>query len=424
MMNKIWLIIKREYLVRVRKRSFIIMTILGPLLMAGIIILPIYLAIQGNDERNIALYEENTSFSSKLENTDNLHFVKIPAEEVSIIKEDFTSSPYYALLFIKDEENFSLYSNQQVSLSIKEKIEDKITSIIQKQKLELAGIDLQVLEGSTTVIEVETIIIGEGGETSGNAEVSFGIAFMCGILIYMFIFMYGTMVMRGVIEEKTSRIVEVIISSVKPFQLMMGKILGIALVGLTQFMLWIVLTVIISSFAEVLFFDTTSITSESGEMGKEQSIIVSEFLKSLAGINIPQLLSAFVFYFLGGYLLYSALFAAVGSAVDAEADTQQFILPITIPLIISFILMQPVMDNPDGVLAYWASLIPFTSPIIMMVRLPFGVSNPELMISMVLLIVGFLATTSFAAKIYQTGILMYGKKASYKELWKWLTYKG
>jgi len=423
-MNKIWLIIKREYLVRVRKRSFIIMTILGPLLMAGIIILPTYLAMQGHDERTIALYEENTSFSSKLEDTDNLHFVKIPTEEVSIVKEDFTSSPYYALLFIKDSENFSLYSNQQVSLSIKEEIEDKITSIIQKQKLELAGIDLQVLEGSTTVIEVETIIIGEGGETSGNAEVSFGIAFMCGILIYMFIFMYGTMVMRGVIEEKTSRIVEVIISSVKPFQLMMGKILGIALVGLTQFMLWIVLTVIISSFAEVLFFDTTSITSESGEMGKEQSIIVSEFLKSLAGINIPQLLSAFVFYFLGGYLLYSALFAAVGSAVDAEADTQQFILPITIPLIISFILMQPVMDNPDGILAYWASLIPFTSPIIMMVRLPFGVSNTELMLSMALLIVGFLVTTSLAAKIYRTGILMYGKKASYKELWKWLTYKG
>ena len=423
-MNKIWLIIKREYLVRVRKRSFIIMTILGPLLMAGIIILPTYLAMQGHDERTIALYEENTSFSSKLEDTDNLHFVKIPAEEVSIVKEDFTSSPYYALLFIKDSENFSLYSNQQVSLSIKEEIEDKIAAIIQKQKLELAGIDLQILEGVTTAIEVETIIIGEEGETSGNAEVSFGIAFMCGILIYMFIFMYGTMVMRGVIEEKTSRIVEVIISSVKPFQLMMGKILGIALVGFTQFILWIVLTLIISSFAEVLFFDATTITTESVEMGKEQSVILSELLKSLAGINIPQLLSAFVFYFLGGYLLYSALFAAVGSAVDAEADTQQFILPITIPLIISFILMQPVMDNPDGVLAYWASLIPFTSPIIMMVRLPFGVSNAELILSMASLIVGFLVTTFLAAKIYRTGILMYGKKASYKELWKWLTYDG
>ncbi len=423
-MNKIWLIIKREYLVRVRKRSFIIMTILGPLLIAGIIILPTYLAMQGHDERIIALYEENTFFSSKLEDTDNLHFVKIPFEEVNIIKEDFSASSYYALLDIKDAENFALYSNQQVSLSVQSEIEGKLSDILQREKLKLAGIDLQILEGVTTQIEVKTIIIGEEGETTGNAEVSFGIGFMCGILIYMFIFMYGTMVMRGVIEEKTSRIVEVIISSVKPFQLMMGKILGVALVGLTQFMLWIILTIIISSFAEVLFFDMSAIAAENSEMGQEQSVIVSELLKSLAGINIAQLLISFVFYFLGGYLLYSALFAAVGSAVDAEADTQQFILPITIPLILSFILMQPVMNNPDGVLAYWLSLIPFTSPIIMMVRLPFGVSNAELILSMALLVVGFLATTSLAAKIYRTGILMYGKKASYKELWKWLTFKG
>ncbi|HJN64071.1 MAG TPA: ABC transporter permease [Flavobacteriales bacterium] len=423
-MNKIWLIIKREYLVRVRKRSFIIMTILGPLLIAGIIILPTYLAMQGHDERIIALYEENTFFSSKLEDTDNLHFVKIPFEEVNIIKEDFSASSYYALLDIKDAENFALYSNQQVSLSVQSEIEGKLSDILQREELKLAGIDLQILEGVTTQIEVKTIIIGEEGETTGNAEVSFGIGFMCGILIYMFIFMYGTMVMRGVIEEKTSRIVEVIISSVKPFQLMMGKILGVALVGLTQFMLWIILTIIISSFAEVLFFDMSAIAAENSEMGQEQSVIVSELLKSLAGINIAQLLISFVFYFLGGYLLYSALFAAVGSAVDAEADTQQFILPITIPLILSFILMQPVMNNPDGVLAYWLSLIPFTSPIIMMVRLPFGVSNAELILSMALLVVGFLATTSLAAKIYRTGILMYGKKASYKELWKWLTFKG
>ena len=422
-MNKIWLIIKREYLVRVRKRSFIIMTILGPLLMAGIIILPTYLAMQGHDKRTIALYEENIFFSSKLEDTDNLHFVKIPFEEVNIIKEDFAESPYYALLDIKDAKNFTLYSNQQVSLSVQNEIENKLSDIIQRQKLELAGIDLQILEGVTTEIEVETIIIGEEGETTGNAEVSFGISFMCGILIYMFIFMYGTMVMRGVIEEKTSRIVEVIISSVKPFQLMMGKILGVALVGLTQFMLWIILTIIISAFAEVLFFDMSAIATENSGMGQEQSVIVSELLKSLAGINIAQLLISFVFYFLGGYLLYSALFAAVGSAVDAEADTQQFILPITIPLILSFILMQPVMDNPDGVLAYWLSLIPFTSPIIMMVRLPFGVNNSELILSMALLVTGFLATTLFAAKIYRTGILMYGKKASYKELWKWITYR-
>ena len=240
----------------------------------------------------------------------------------------------------------------------------------------------------------------------------------------MFIFMYGTMVMRGVIEEKTSRIIEVIISSVKPFQLMMGKIIGIALVGLTQFMLWILLTLIISSFAEILFFDSSILAPDGIEKSQEQSVIFTETLKALSGINIPQLLIAFVFYFLGGYLLYSALFAAVGAAVDAEADTQQFIFPITIPLIASFILMQPVMDNPDGLLAYWTSLVPFTSPIIMMVRLHFGVSNTELLLSMSLLIIGFLTTTALAAKIYRTGILMYGKKASYKELWKWLTFKG
>ena len=400
------------------------MTILGPILMAAIIILPTYLAMQGHDERSIALFEENTSFYSSLKDSDDLNFVKIPFEELRFLKEDIGNSPYYALLDIKDDEKFALYSNQQVSLSIKKEIEDKISSILQHQKLKEAGIDLQILKESNTSVEVETIIIGEEGETTGNAEVSFGIAFMCGILIYMFIFMYGTMVMRGVIEEKTSRIVEVIISSVKPFQLMMGKIMGVALVGLTQFLLWILLTLIITSFAEILFFDASTIAVKTVEINKQQSVIFSEMLKAVAGINIPQLLIAFLFYFLGGYLLYSALFAAVGAAVDAEADTQQFILPITIPLIASFILMQPIIDNPDGVLAYWASLIPLTSPIIMMVRLPFGVSNTELMLSMALLVVGFLATTALAAKIYRTGILMYGKKASYNELWKLLTYKG
>mgnify|MGYP003952960331 CR=1 FL=1 len=422
-MRKIWLIIKREYLVRVRKRSFIVMTILGPLLMASVIILPTFLAMQGHDERFIALYEPNDFFSKQLTDTDNLHFVKIPSQEINTIKDDFNASPYYAILYINDVTDFTLYSNKQVSLSVEKEIENKLSDIMQREKLKQAGIDLQILKQTDTKIKLETIIIGDDGETSGNAEVSFGIGFISGILIYMFIFMYGTMVMRGVIEEKTSRIVEVIISSVKPFQLMMGKIVGVALVGLTQFLLWVVLTIIISSFAEILFFDMSSISSENMAIESEESVIVTGVLNSLSGINIPQLIFSFIFYFLGGYLLFSALFAAVGSAVDAEADTQQFILPITIPLIISFILIQPIMDNPDGTLAFWMSMVPFTSPVIMMVRLPFGVSNTELLISMILLIIGFIATTLLAAKIYRTGILMYGKKASYKELWKWLTYR-
>ena len=226
--------------------------------------------------------------------------------------------------------------------------------------------------------------------------------------------------MRGVIEEKTSRIVEVIISSVKPFQLMMGKILGVALVGLTQFILWILLTIIISTVAELTFLDTSSMAN--GMSTNEQSIILAQVASATGGINLTQIFLSFIFYFLAGYLMYSSLFAAVGSAVDAEADTQQFMLPITIPLIFSFILIQPIMENPDGTLAFWMSMIPFTSPVIMMVRLPFGVDSLELLLSMGILVGTFITTTWLAGRIYRTGILMYGKKASYKELWKWLRY--
>jgi ABC-2 type transport system permease protein len=271
-------------------------------------------------------------------------------------------------------------------------------------------------------VKIATKIISEDGNTSNSkAEASMGIGFICGILIYIFIFMYGTMVMRGVIEEKTSRIVEVIISSVKPFQLMMGKILGVALVGLTQFVLWILLTFVIATIAEFAFIDTSSMTTELNP--EQQSIILSQISSLTGGINLLQIFISFIFYFLAGYLMYSALFAAVGSAVDAEADTQQFVIPITIPLLLSFILMQPIMESPDGPLAFWMSIIPFTSPVIMMVRLPFGVANWELALSVGVLISSFILTTWLAGKIYRTGILMYGKKASYKELWKWLTFK-
>ena len=266
------------------------------------------------------------------------------------------------------------------------------------------------------------MLLHEGDTTSSSTEASIGIGFITGILIYMFIFMYGTMVMRGVIEEKTNRIVEIIISSVKPFQLMIGKILGVALVGLTQFILWVFLTILISSIAETMFVSSEEISNSINSA--DQSLIFNELTKLTGGIDLLLIFFSFLFYFLFGYLMYSALFAAVGSAVDAEADTQQFMLPITIPLIFSFILIQPIMDNPDGVLAFWMSIIPLTSPIIMMARLPFGVESWELIFSMLLLILGFICTTFIAGKIYRTGILMYGKKISYKELWKWLTYKG
>ena len=421
-MNKIFLIIKREYLVRVKKKSFIIMTILAPLLMAALIVAPVFLADQSQEKRLIAVTEIESSYAKEMTDSENIHFTIITKEEGDLMKNNISESPYYAILDIQDT-NFTLYGSQQIGLNVRKSIENQIETIIERNNLKQAGINIDILEKAKTNITIKTKIIdNEGKTTASTTEASIGIGFVTGILIYMFIFMYGTMVMRGVIEEKTNRIVEIIISSVKPFQLMMGKILGVALVGLTQFFLWVLLTVAISAIAEVMFLDTTELTNDVNSI--DQSAILAEFSKLTGGIDLVKIFISFIFFFLFGYLMYSSLFAAVGSAVDAEADTQQFVLPITIPLILAFILIQPVMDNPDGLLAFWLSIIPLTSPVIMMVRLPFGVDNWELILSMILLICGFILTTSLAAKIYRTGILMYGKKISYKELWKWLSYKG
>ena len=421
-MNKTFLIIKREFLVRVKKKSFIIMTLLAPILMAGLIIAPVLLTDNDNQERLIAVFEDNSNYSKKLEDSENIFFNLIDQNDAEKFKKDINASPFYALLEIYDS-NFTIFSSQQISLNLRKSISNQLENIIEKEKLKNSGIDIKLIESAKTKVNIETKLINAEGETiSSSTEASMGIGFITGILIYMFIFMYGTMVMRGVIEEKTNRIVEIIISSVKPFQLMIGKILGVALVGLTQFLLWIILTIIISTFAEILFIDTEEIVNSVNQ--PNQSVLIGELVRLTGGIDLLTIFISFIFYFLFGYLMYSSLFAAVGSAVDAEADTQQFMLPITMPLILSFILIQPVMDNPDGLLAFWLSMIPLTSPIIMMVRLPFGVENWEILISMSFLILGFIFTTGLAAKIYRTGILMYGKKISYKELWKWISYKG
>jgi ABC-2 type transport system permease protein len=421
-MNKTFLIIKREFLVRVKKKSFIIMTLLAPILMAGLIIAPVLLTDNDNQKRLIAVFEDNSSYSDKLEDSENISFNLVDQSEAAKFKKYINTSPFYALLEIYDS-NFTIFSSQQISLNLRKSITNQLENIIEKEKLKNSGIDIKLIESAKTKINIETKIIDDEGETtSSRTEASMGIGFITGILIYMFIFMYGTMVMRGVIEEKTNRIVEIIISSVKPFQLMIGKILGVALVGLTQFLLWIILTIIVSTFAEILFIDTDEIVKNMNQ--PNESVLIGELVKLTGGIDLITIFVSFIFYFLFGYLMYSSLFAAVGSAVDAESDTQQFMLPITMPLILSFILIQPVMDNPDGLLAFWLSMIPLTSPIIMMVRLPFGVENWEILISMSFLILGFIFTTGLAAKIYRTGILMYGKKITYKELWKWISYKG
>ena len=276
-------------------------------------------------------------------------------------------------------------------------------------------------KAKASVVVSNQIISKDGIGQKSKTELSMAIGFISGLLIYFFIFMYGTMVMRSIIEEKTNRIVEVIISSVKPFKLMMGKIIGVSLIGLTQFILWICLTSSLFFIAQAYFGNITEI--EATQETEIQSMML-EGLMYLNNINLVEILFAFLFYFLGGYLMYGSLFAAVGSAVDAEADSQQFILPVTIPLILSFILIQPIMESPDSSLAFWMSIIPLTSPIVMMVRIPFGVADWELLLSIIVLVGSFILSTKIAAKIYRTGILMYGKKINYKELWKWLRYKG
>ena len=422
-MSKVFLIIKREFLVRVKKKSFIIMTILAPILMASLIIVPVLLSDTDQQKRLIGVYDSNPyKLSLDLKDSENIHFTLLDDTEMNVFMNDPEQSNYYALLKM-DSSNFILYCSQQVGLSLRNSIENQLEKITERNKLKSAGINIEIIEEAKTDINIQTkIISSEGNTTSSSTEASIGIGFMTGILIYMFIFMYGTMVMRGVIEEKTNRIVEIIISSVKPFQLMIGKIMGVALVGLTQFFLWIVLTIFISSVAELFLIDSSEISNSLNTADK--SIVLQEVTRLTGGIDLVLIFISFIFYFLFGYLLYSSLFAAVGSAVDAEADTQQFMLPITIPLIFSFLLIQPVMDNPDGMLAFWLSIIPLTSPIIMMARLPFGVESWQLILSIIILVIGFIATTYLAAKIYRTGILMYGKKISYKELWKWITYKG
>lgn len=420
-MDKIWLIIKREYLIRIRKKSFIVMTLLGPILILLVMFLPIYLTNQTQTERTIAISEQDFDLFNKLENTDYINFIVIPNSIFSDLKIKFDNELYYALLEKKEDE-IILSSNKQVSLSVSNEIKSQIEKKIEQEKLIKLGIDISLLENAkTNVIISNQIISKDGTEQKSKTELSMAIGFISGLLIYIFIFMYGTMVMRSIIEEKTNRIVEVIISSVKPFKLMMGKIIGVSLIGLTQFILWICLTSLLFFVSQAYFVSITEV--ESTQEIEMQSMIL-EGLMYLNNINLVEILLAFLFYFLGGYLMYGSLFAAVGSAVDAEADSQQFILPVTVPLILSFILIQPIMENPDSSLAFWMSIFPLTSPIIMMVRIPFGVSDWELLVSILVLVGSFILSTKIAAKIYRTGILMYGKKINYKELWKWLRYKG
>ena len=455
-MNKISVIIKREYITRVRKKSFIIMTILAPLLMAAIVILPTVLMMnQKGDHKKIAVIEENTDlFKGVIKNTQDAEFVYLPNTSFDQLKDSIYKKVYYGVLYISPEvvtvpNAIQLISEKQPPIGLLEHIERSLEKEIEKQKLvayNIGNLD-EIMKNINTEVSVQTKKIDETGEVKETSTgIAMALAYIFGLLMYMLVFIFGSQVMRGVIEEKTSRVVEVIISSVKPVQLMIGKIVGIALVGLTQFLIWVFLTAGIATAAKSLIFDSGSSKTEimqsmpqnimSDNMaqgaaasvnGKDLSPELKEFSKMFdSALNQPWLLIlfAFIFYFITGYLLYASVFAAIGSAVDNETETQQFMLPVTIPIIIGLMVAMGTMQNPESPLAFWCSMIPLTSPIVMMARIPFGVPYWQIAVSMVLMIVTFLAFVWMAAKIYRTGILMYGKKTSWKEMWKWLRYSG
>lgn len=444
-MKNILLVLQREYLVRVKKKSFIIMTLLTPFLFVGFYAAIIFIAIGSTDTKTVEVLDESTLFANQFKETDELKFRYVTMSLDSAKagfkenKKGIDALVYIPIDVLDNPKNVRIYAEKNVSLDLKRDIEKTIERQIENIKLTEAGITRKIIEDARVNVRSETISLNEEGEKSSSSGAATVIGGICAFLIYISVFVYGTQVMRGVTEEKTSRIVEVIISSVKPYQLMMGKIIGVALVGLTQFVLWILLTILLTTAAGYAFKDqignnpqakmeevqkkmpTSSMGAAVASAGPENP--VSEVLAAVKSLNLPYIIACFLFYYLGGYLFYSALFGAVGAAVDNDADTQQFMLPITMPIVFSFIFAQMALRDPDGSLAFWTSMIPFTSPIVMMVRIPFGVPAWELALSMVLLVLGFMGTIWLASRIYRVGILMYGKKVSYKELGKWIFYK-
>ncbi len=452
-MNKINIIIKREYMTRVRKKSFIIMTILAPILMAALIIVPTLVMVnQDQDFKKIAVVEDNSDlFKGAIKNTDNMEFVYLDNVKVDDLKNSFEQAGYYGVLYISPElittpNAIELISKKQPPIAVLQHIENSLEKEIEKQKLMTYNIENldEIMKNVDTKVSVQTKKIGDAGEVKDTSTgIAMALAYIGGFLMYMLVFMFGSQVMRGVIEEKTSRVVEVIVSSVKPVQLMMGKIVGIALVGLTQFMIWIVLTIAITGVLKATVLkksDMTEVTQnmtknlmtqEQQEAAAAQPAQVNpdfaEFSKLFdSAMNQPWglFILSFIFYFVTGYLLYASIFAAIGSAVDNETETQQFMLPVTIPIILALMVAMGTMQNPESSLSFWCSIIPLTSPIVMMARIPFGVPAWQLAVSMALMVVTFILFVWMAAKIYRTGILMYGKKTSWKEMWKWLRYSG
>jgi ABC-2 type transport system permease protein len=463
-MSKIGLIIGREYLTRVRKKTFIIMTVLGPLIYAGIFIGIGFMAQTGDkgvSEIAVVEYDRNGQpvpdslqfFRNVIPDKDNIKFTYLNNVRLPDILKVFKETQYDGVLFLSQNlisgghnASVDFYYRKPPSTGLESHISKSVESYLFNNKLSTKNIspeDIQSMETNITLNRTDWK--NWPNKKQDATDMMRGIGYASGILIYMFIFMFGAQVMQGVFEEKSNRIIEVIISSVKPFQLMMGKVIGIGLIGLTQFAIWIILTFGITTVAQQIIFSQQKSAAVQMAVPKDimnnstdnmpavanlspaaggTSNMITNIIGQFKQANIFFVICAFIFYFIGGYLLYGSLFAAIGAAVDSQTDTQQFMFPITIPMVFGLIVAMNSFNNPSGAITIWCSIIPLTSPIVMMARIPFGVPFIQLITSALLLILTFVGSIWMAGKIYRTGILMYGKKASYKELWKWLRYKG
>lgn len=432
-MNKVFLVIQREYLARVKKKSFLLATILTPLIFPTIMGVFLWIAMgeeKGEALRIVEVVDENNLFFLESRDQYAFSFSNLSIEEG---KKQVQSGERYGFLYIpklnlESPSGIIYYAANNPSMSFISSIESGLKRRVEELRMHAAGIDPEVLEAYRTSVSIQAITLNNSGEEKmTDATINYGIGFFTGILIYIFIFAYGNQVMQGVIEEKSSRIIEILVSSIKPFELMLGKIIGIGAVGLTQFLIWIFLIAGVSTIV-LGYFGMQMPQQTAMEMANPEMMDLvnmdSDFPHILAvimEINFIQIALTFVFYFIGGYLLYGSFFAAIGAAVDTPSDAQQFVLPITIPLLIAYFgLFAFVLVDPTSNVSFWLSVIPLTSPIAMMGRASYGVPFFDLALSMSLLIIGFLMTTWIAAKIYKIGILMHGSKVTYKTLWKWI----
>lgn len=435
-MNKIGLIIKREYLRRVSKKSFILLTLFTPFLFAALVFVPLWLStIKGDEVRNVAIIDSTGKYAQLFENNESYHFIH--SDKTLDDYRQSNDKEIFAFLSITGDlldnpKAATLYSEKQVPVELSRLVNQTLSKQLESEKLASFNIpNLQeIIKESKINFNVQTIKWSEDGqESTSSAMVASVIGMVFTFIIYMFIMMYGAMVMQGVMEEKTNRIIEVMISSVRPFDLMMGKIIGIGFVGLTQVFLWGIITTILVSVGGFMFSGGAEAALQANpQMGMMDANALAsssgnEIMGIINSINIAEIGISFLIYFIGGYMLYASIFAAIGSAVDNQEDTQQFMAPVTIFMIFALYAGIYSMENPDGPLAFWCSMIPFTSPIVMMVRIPFEIPLWEKLLSVALLYTSAIAIVWLSAKIYRVGILMYGKKPSIKEMVKWIKYK-